>query len=240
MQRHPMRTPSTPNATLLPSPKRTNCFKPLVGCTLGPLLAIATVFLCVGLCLVVLSARGPEPPLGDFEPDPTAAAVYEQQVLNELSNSAARGDGLFTLQLEEAALSSWLNAEYETLFEEYDITQPAVWNYSTPEFQVSFADELIYFYVGNNVPIINTSILITARAFPPTSTFTTTLIDVEVVSIEAGGFSLEEDSATIGARLSELITDQILDYQQQANINEIQVSSVVVGNGILTISGTIN
>jgi hypothetical protein len=242
MQQHPMRTPRnySPGSTMLPSPKRTNCFKPLVGCVLGPLLTLGTLLLCVVLCLALFSARGPEPPLGDFEPDPTAAAQYERQVLNDLSAAAASRDGLFTVQIEQKALSSWLNTEYDTLFEEYDITRPVIWDYSTPEFQVQFADGQIYFFVGNNIPVVNTNFLITARAFPPTTAFTTALIEVEVISIETGGFQLEEDSATIGARLSELITDQIIAYKQQANIESITVTTVTAANGVLTISGTIN
>ena len=225
-------------AAPLPPPKRTNCLKPVVGCILGPLLLATTGFACVVLCLAFIASRGPERPLGnDFEPDPTAAAQYEQDIIEDLQNASAGSP--FIITINENALSSWLNLEYEELFERYDITLPDYWSYADPVFQVGFDDGHIYFYVENDVPVVSLGTLITAEVFVPNPAFTDYLIGIDIVRIEAGGFNLEEDSATISARLSELITDRIEEYRADVDLNAITVTSVDANDGILTISGTI-
>lgn len=225
---------------MLPSPKRTNCLKPLVGCTAGPTLLVMGILVCLVACLAVLSANGPEPPLGDdFEPDSTLAAQYEQQILDDLTNASTSGNGLFTLQIEQRALSSWLNAEYEGLLETYDIAYPPIWNYRDPEFQVSFVNDQILFYVDTNVPAINTAVLVTARAFPPTIGNPDIIIDIDITNIEAVGFNLEDDSATLSADLSRVITDQIRQYQRDTGVGTITVTSIFTTNGVMTISGSV-
>lgn len=223
----------------LPPPKRNNCLKPIIGCTMGPLLLLTVVVGCVGLCLTFVASRGPESPLGDdFEPDPTAAAQYEEDILNDLADAA--GSETFSISIEQEALSSWINLNYEDVFERYEVSLPDYWDYADPTFQIGFDDNRIYFYVSNDVPLVNLGTLVTAEVFPPNAAFTNYLIGIDILRIEAGGFRLDEDSATISARLSEIITDRIEYYRDEAGLGTIAVTAVQAREGILTISGTIS
>lgn len=219
--------------------KRTNCFKPLIGCTLGPLLVVGVALACVFACLSVFTMRGPEPPLGDdYKPDPTQAARYEQSVIRSLEQ-AVNSDGSFTVQIEAEQLSSWLNVEYETLFEKYEIDRPFLWEYSDPQFQVGFEDGEILFYVENQIALVTASGLVTAVVAPPNSELNDYLIDIDILNIESMGIDLEDDSVTLSAYLSELITDQLTAYKDQIGIGELEVTAVTSEDGVLTLSGQI-
>lgn len=224
----------------LPKPKRTNCLKPIIGCVFGPVLAIALVVGCLIAILSALSVQGPEPPLGsDFEPDPTAAAQYESNIVNSLAQSVTNGDGTFSVQMDDQALSSWITEEYDTLFEEYDIPEPFLWQYDEPNFQIRFNDGQILFYVENEVPFVTLSGMLTAEVSVPTTDLTVYILDIDIIKFEAMGLDFEDDSTTISAWLTELITDQIEQYRQEAGLGDIEVTNVRSEDGILTIQGRV-
>ncbi len=235
MQPFPYAQPSR-----LPKPKRTNCLKPIVGCILGPMLSVGIIFGCLLACISTLSLQGPTPPLGkNFEPNPTEAALHEQSIVNALQSALASTNNSFTIQIEERALSSWINTEYKRLFETYDIPQPFLWEYSEPEFQVSFENEQILFYVENHLPLLTLNGLLTAQISPPNTELTTYLVDVDIVKIESMGLAIEDDSATISAWITEIISDQIEDYRTSLGIENLEITEVIAQDGILTLRGQI-
>lgn len=223
----------------LPKAKRTNCFKPLVGCTLGPLLVMALGLTCIFACISIVTMQGPEPPLGDdFEPNPVEAAVYEESVIQSLEQ-AVNSDGTFTVQIAAEGLSSWINTEYKTLFEEYDIPRPFIWDYSNPQFQIGFENGVILFYVENQIALVTASGLVTAAVAPPNTELNDYLIDIDIVSIESMGINLEDDSLTLSAYLTELITDQLEQYQTETGVSNLEVTEVTSEDGVLTLRGRI-
>lgn len=223
----------------LPRAKRTTCLKPLVGCTVGPLLAVGLVLGCALACLSSFTLQGPNPPLGqDYEPNPTEAVLYEQSIASSLQQSVAF-NGTFTIQIEDRTLSSWLNTNYETLFEDYDIPQPFLWDQSEPQFQIHFDDDRIFFYVENEVPFVTLNAMLTASVSPPNTDLTAYLIDVDIIRIESMGIDVEDDSVTISAWVIELITDQVEAYRVEAGLGEIVISEVSAQDGILTLRGQV-
>ncbi len=223
----------------LPKAKRTNCLKPIVGCVFGPVLAVGLVLGCALACLSALTLRGPQPPLGkNYEPDPTAAAQYEQSVINSLRQSVST-NGTFTIQMEDRALSAWLNTEYKTLFETYDIPQPFLWEQSEPQFQIRFDDDQILFYVENQIPLLTLNAMLTAEVKPPSTDLTIYLVAVDILKIESMGFSIEDDSATISAWIAQLLTAQIEEYQLEAGLENVEITGVSAQDGNLTLSGQV-
>lgn len=221
---------ATPNRT------RPNCFKPLVGCTLGPLLLFACIIGCACSCVASLSLTSPQPVLSSFEPDATQAALYESSIISALQTTNGNN---FTVTIREEEFSSWLHYEHRELFSRYDIGDKDYWERVDPRLQVSFDDQSIKFYIGIDWWLFTLGTIITAEASVPASTLSPNLVEIEITGIQIGGLDTDSSQNSLETRLEEILTDRIKAFVQSTGVRSIEVESVNADEGILTLSGTI-
>ncbi len=219
--------------------QRTNCFKPMVACVLGPILAMTCLVGCACACVGVLAFTSPAPPDPEFEPSRTLAQSYEDSIVDTLQNAVSTG-GTFILNIQDDAFASWLNLEYKDLAEKYDLVGRDSWQGMDPEFQVQFDNGEIQLYVGQDIAFFTLGSLVAAELSPPASEFSPYLIDINITTIKIGGLEFDESSSrrSLERRLAEVLTDRLEAFVQlTAGIERIEIDTVLAEDGILTLTG---
>ncbi len=216
--------------------QRPNCLKPLVGCTLGPVLLFTCMLSCVCAVLTSLSLTSPAPIFTNFTPDPTQAAAYPTSIHTSLQSA---NSGTFTIAIAQENFSSWLNYEYQSLFEKYEITGSEHWHRVEPVFQARFENQEIELYIGIDWAVFTLGNIITAELSAPTSDLSPNLVEVEITSLKIGGLDTDSSQKSLETWIEEILTDPINDFVQSAAIRSIQIEDITIDEGILTLSGTL-
>ncbi|MCB9436035.1 MAG: hypothetical protein H6673_03465 [Anaerolineales bacterium] len=223
--------------------KRSSGFpKILLACCLAPVIIAACLMLCACGALFAFANGGPDPLYADFKPDSTLAAQYENRMAAAVADAGSGGN--FTVSFTDKEFASWLNLELDQYLDENEVQDEDTWRQLDPEFQAKFDNNEIHFYANFDLRITKFAMLVTGTISPVSSTaFSDQLLDIQITGMEFGAFDVGQEnidnSQDLGDTLSEILTDQLVDYAELQG-KTVTITSVTAEGGTLTLQGSVN